>query len=98
VDKESEEGWFTDPYGRHEARWLSQGVPTKLVRDGTTEAFDEPPDEAPTHAPVRIEAAVTGENNRDDLRRADDGGQSGSYDAQVASRAAFDTFDLHARP
>ena len=97
MDKQSEEGWFTDPYGRHEARWLSQGEPTKLVRDGSTEAFDEPPDEAPTHAPLRIEAAGTGETH-DDLRRADDGGRSGAFDAQLASRAAFDTFDLHARP
>ena len=27
------EGWCTDPFGLHEARWLSDGVPTKLVRD-----------------------------------------------------------------
>ena len=30
---EEEEGWFTDPFGRHEARWLSFGKPTKLVRE-----------------------------------------------------------------
>ena len=27
------EGWFTDPFGRHQARWLSLGIPTKLVRE-----------------------------------------------------------------
>lgn len=33
-------GWFEDPYGRHEARWISAGVPTSLVRDGTIERTD----------------------------------------------------------
>ena len=37
---ESMEGWYTDPYGRHEARWMSQGTPTRLVRDGSAEASD----------------------------------------------------------
>ena len=32
------EGWFTDPYGIHEARWLSAGEPTQLVRDQGVEA------------------------------------------------------------
>ena len=36
-----EEGWCTDPFGRHEARWLSFGKPTKLVRDGGVETYDE---------------------------------------------------------
>ena len=52
---EEEEGWFTDPFGRHEARWLSFGTPTKLVRDGDVESYDEPPDEEPTSVPERIE-------------------------------------------
>ena len=47
------EGWCTDPFGRHEARWLSQGTPTKLVRDGGVESYDDPPDEEPTHEPRR---------------------------------------------
>ena len=38
------EGWFGDPYGRHEARWMSGGVPTALVRDGNVEGSDPPPD------------------------------------------------------
>jgi hypothetical protein len=34
------EGWCTDPYGRHEARWISHGSPTALVRDGAIEGRD----------------------------------------------------------
>ena len=37
------------PFGRHEARWLPAGSPTKLVRDGSLESYDDPPDEEPTH-------------------------------------------------
>jgi hypothetical protein len=37
------EGWCPDPFGRHEARWLSGGEPTDLVRDGGVESHDEPP-------------------------------------------------------
>jgi hypothetical protein len=39
------EGWCTDPFGLHEARWLSDGVPTKLVRDNGVESYEDPPDE-----------------------------------------------------
>jgi hypothetical protein len=49
------EGWFTDPFGRHEARWLTDGVPTNRVRDGRTEASDPVPDEPFTVDPVRVE-------------------------------------------
>jgi hypothetical protein len=48
-------GWYTDPFGRHEARWMSDGVPTKLVRDAELESYDEPPDSPPTHAWIPIE-------------------------------------------
>jgi hypothetical protein len=70
VPDEHMEGWYTDPFGRHEARWMSAGVPTKLVRDGDEESSDEPPDGAPTVTPTRIEA----EPLRDgaDFLRADD--------------------------
>ena len=33
-----QEGWYTDPWGDHDARWISDGVPTKLVRDGSFES------------------------------------------------------------
>ena len=44
---ERREDWYTDPYERHEARWMSAGRPTKLVRDGKVESHDAPPDEEP---------------------------------------------------
>lgn len=38
-----EEGWSADAFGRHEARWMSMGSPTSLVRDGDRESQDDPP-------------------------------------------------------
>jgi hypothetical protein len=40
VGGDDTEGWYTDPYARHEARWMSHGAPTSRVRDGRTEGFD----------------------------------------------------------
>ncbi len=40
----NEEGWYVDPYRRHEARWISAGTPTALVRDGGVESQDPPPE------------------------------------------------------
>jgi hypothetical protein len=40
------QGWQPDPFGLHEMRYFSVGNPTKLVRDGRLEAYDEPPGEA----------------------------------------------------
>jgi hypothetical protein len=48
------EGWCTDPFGLHEARWLSDGVPTKLVRDNGVESYEDPPDEEWTVTPSPI--------------------------------------------
>jgi hypothetical protein len=39
-----EEGWHIDPFGQHEARWISDGTPTSLVRDDGVESKDPPPD------------------------------------------------------
>ncbi|HXW38908.1 MAG TPA: hypothetical protein VEJ44_04370 [Acidimicrobiales bacterium] len=36
-------GWCKDPFGVHELRWISQGTPTSLVRDGQREATDPLP-------------------------------------------------------
>jgi hypothetical protein len=55
VGEEHSDGWFTDPFGHHEARWLMDGVPTDRLRDGRTEANDPVPDEPFTANPVRIE-------------------------------------------
>jgi hypothetical protein len=51
------EGWFTDPYERHQARWMSQGTPTSLVRDGNVNGSDPPAQGSFTVNPVIIEAA-----------------------------------------
>jgi hypothetical protein len=65
------EGWYTDPYARHEARWLSDGRPTKLVRDGDVTCYDEPPQWSFIREPEPIVFHPAAEN-ADDLRRADD--------------------------
>lgn len=39
----SKQGWHADPLGLHEMRYFSAGQPTKLVRDGHTESYDDPP-------------------------------------------------------
>ena len=71
VDDEQLEGWFTDPYGRHEARWLSDGTPTKLVRDGDATSYEEPPDGPFLREPEPIEYQPA-PTDGSDLRRADD--------------------------
>ena len=37
------EGWAADPFGGHEVRYFVDGRPTKLVRDGSVEIFDDLP-------------------------------------------------------
>ena len=56
VDDELED-WYTDPFGRHEARWMSHGTPTSLVRNGRTESIDPVSDEPFTVTPVRVKYA-----------------------------------------
>jgi hypothetical protein len=92
VTTTGDEGWFTDPYGRHEARWLSLGQPTKLVRDGDTESYDEVPTGPAVATPVRVEAEGS-ERGGSDLRRADDAEREGPYDASRARDAAEEAID-----
>jgi hypothetical protein len=72
------EGWYLDPYDRHQQRWFSDGAPTALVRDGTVEAQDDPPGPLP-HDPEEVpeQISLTGGS---DLRRADsaEAGDQGS--------------------
>jgi hypothetical protein len=42
VDPRKLQGWHADPSGLHERRYFSAGSPTKLVRDGDVESYDEP--------------------------------------------------------
>jgi hypothetical protein len=43
MDERALQGWARDPFGLHESRYFSAGRPTKLVRDGGVESYDEPP-------------------------------------------------------
>jgi hypothetical protein len=77
---ETEEGWYTDPYVRHESRWTSEGKPTKLVRDAGVESYDEPPDSAPAQTPCRIDEVEDESVGGDDFLRAEDAwGDNSSY-------------------
>ena len=55
------QGSHADPFGLHEIRYFSAGRPTKLVRDGRVEAYDEPPAEEYTSAAVAVGAPAGGD-------------------------------------
>jgi hypothetical protein len=38
------QGWYSDPFHQHGARWFSDGRPTALVRDSGVESEDPPPE------------------------------------------------------
>ena len=89
------QGWYRDPYGLHEDRYFSVGAATKLVRDGDTESYDEPPDQPLPDAP--LVPAPSPEDDEDhglDLRRADEASSEDPYSAEVAKQRAFDVFDI----
>jgi hypothetical protein len=91
------EGWYTDPYQRHEARWLSRGKPTKLVRDEGVESYDEPPAGPQTRVPQKIVIDPPASLGASDLLRADDG-ELEEFDPKAATRAAWDAFDQSGAP
>jgi hypothetical protein len=85
------EGWYRDPYGLHEARWISDGAPTALVRDGGVESRDQPPSTAFEGAlePVAEDGPADGE----DLLRADDEGAGDAiFDPNAAVPGVWDAF------
>jgi hypothetical protein len=86
------QGWYRDPYGIHADRYISQGLPTKLVRDGGRESYDPPPDRPPEGDLVPVEQAAGEAKDGSDLRRADEA-SSDPYDPAKARRAALDVFD-----
>jgi hypothetical protein len=65
------DGWFDDPYGKHDGRYFSQGQPTNRVRDGNRFFFEEPPTEpAPDDAELALAskgADGTGTGTDEDL-------------------------------
>src|SRR5262249_13142763 len=69
-------------------RYFSQGLPTKLVRDGERESYDLPPDEPPPEADL-VPAGQPGGKAADgsDLLRADQAGHR--YDPDKALNEAF---------
>src|ERR1700733_6735194 len=46
------EGWAADPFEAHELRYFVDGLPTKLVRDGLVEGFDDLPPKTTWPAPL----------------------------------------------
>lgn len=55
------QGWYQDPFGLHEKRYISAGRPTKLVRDGQVDSYDEPPSATYEIAAVRHDEQDRGE-------------------------------------
>jgi hypothetical protein len=90
VEQEAE-GWYRDPYQIHDDRWMSRGLPTKLVRDSGRESFDSPPDRPPPEGDLVPAEPGDGEaTDGSDLRRADDvEANSVPYDAAEARHAAI---------
>lgn len=95
VNHEMLEGWFTDPYACHEARWLSDRRATKLVRDGDATSYDDPPAGPWIKTPERVEADPTAAGGSD-LIRADAAESEGDYGEKKAKWAVYDS--LAAQP
>jgi hypothetical protein len=68
------QGWYEDPFRLHEARYFSAGQPTKLVKDGNVESYDEPPGEG---VPESGTAASSGYAVSETLNRAEASKASG---------------------
>jgi hypothetical protein len=58
------QGWYRDPFRRHETRWFSDGNPTSLVRDEGIESTDPPPNARYSGHPEPA-AEVEGEGDGD---------------------------------
>ena len=51
------EGWYQDPFGLHDLRYYHAGRPTRLVRDGVHEFYEQPaPRDAPQAGPAHSAA------------------------------------------
>lgn len=87
-DHGEEEGWYLDPFGVHEQRWISKGRPSDLVRDGEHEGKDVPPDRLPS-VPF-VAAPVDGSLGWRDTLRADDADRQPNPDSGVYGVVAMD--------
>jgi len=89
------QGWYRDPYRVHEDRYFSDGQPTKLVRDGSTECYDAPPPGPPQMELVEVAASQPADGS--DLRRADDYSAAPAVnDKNAAFWAALDSVAVYA--
>lgn len=93
-----QEGWYTDPWDLHDARWISQGVPSKLVRDGNLESYDEPPGSPPAHAWVQIEPPPGTVSAADTLRADAATAEATPSLAELNRRAGSTAFTTAAHP
>jgi hypothetical protein len=107
MEPDKVQGWYRDPFGVHGDRYFSEGRPTKLVRDGGVEAYDEPPDKPfvaagliPAESPqeggyggsdLRRADDAERDGGSSDLRRADEASLHGPYSTDEARRAAMDS-------
>jgi hypothetical protein len=81
------QGWFTDPFRRHKARWFSDGSPTALVRDEGVEGNDPPPD-MPYITPLEPVVEAEGEllhSHVSDGRNARESGANAIWEIFVAT-------------
>lgn len=81
------EGWYRDPFGVHEARWMSMGAPTALVKDAGVEGSDPQPAVRPPGPLLPVEPE-RGVDHGSDLRRADAAGRHTGFDASAAQETA----------
>ncbi len=71
------QGWFEDPFDRHDYRWFSVGRATALVRDTDLTGFDDPPGEvvvgplvAAPYTPRRYETTRVGDGTDPETEQA----------------------------
>jgi hypothetical protein len=77
-----EQGWYRDPYGLYSDRWISNGQPTKLVRDGGAESYDDPPPEDPPRPLIPVPPSP---DDSSDTKRSDAAASGDqTYDAKKA--------------
>ena len=69
---------------------MSQGRPTKLVRDGGTESYDPPPDLPLPGVLVPVTEESSAPADGSDLRRSDETAEDPPYSSKRARRAALD--------
>ena len=87
-EKPLAEGWYRDPFGLHDGRWLSGGRPTDLVCDDAQVTHDEPPDEP---MPASLERLLEGgPTNGEDLKRIGDAKPREGMDPKEQSQRVWD--------